>query len=852
MKHNQETQEKSIFEEVQERYSIIDVAEDLGINLHRVGRTYRAWSIANDGTGENAFTAYHHSNTWYDFKLEIGGDITDLVAFMKYDGDKKQALRELLPDYTPIIDRYFHQRKSFEERTAFLIETLNSEKRTPFVQIAWDYLISRGITPDYIKATKIGYSHNSGGRLFIPYLDINGKNIVYFITRRLPNDNGEENEKEAKYMKASLQDYPFLQNKPWGLHTLNRGRDELFITEGQFDAMHLDQAGASVLAPNGKTFGDNWNEVINHAKDFKHVILAFDNDKDGQEAQFNAAKLLLKHHIPFFCADFLGKDIAEFFQHGGRFDTLLNSTHDGRIWIARKFTEGKRFEALSVKEKNELMQEFKDTMCEIGLSSDSSDIVQILYNVEHFFPKDWLKEVKKNAVKGPDEMELAERVIERYGIKYDDRTGAYKYRKDGCWEHITDNEVKNFVIRVIGKKCTAYRMAAVARVVKSIAQAHDLITKLDRQPVFSMRNGTLHFNYNDGSVELMPHSALDFVTTQAKYSYIPNAKSKIFLKALNEIFDGNEDSITTLQEFFGYVFLNDCRYHTALVQLGVGGNGKSVITEVLSALVGGLNDEGRGLVSHTMLSKFSKDFRLMNLKNSWVNISSETDIRVDGAEANFKLITAGETVEDSYKGKDPVNFVPRTKLIVNCNEFPLFRDKSRGLTRRLLFLDFPVNFVKNPREGCNEKQLDPNLVERITSNQQEMAGILNWALDGLKRILQNKGFTITASQKKVMNKFDRFNDPTLCFMEDNADFLFNSEGEGEDIQRTTLYAKFKEWLIEMGEQLKSARAFYHALENIMRAKGSTLETHQVHGLGVFIRLGKKPLDLGYFDSDKAA
>ena len=57
-------QEKNIFQEVQERYDILDVAANLGIDLRRVGSTYRAGSIALDGGGENAFTVYPDSNTW--------------------------------------------------------------------------------------------------------------------------------------------------------------------------------------------------------------------------------------------------------------------------------------------------------------------------------------------------------------------------------------------------------------------------------------------------------------------------------------------------------------------------------------------------------------------------------------------------------------------------------------------------------------------------------------------------------------------------------------------------------------------------------------------------------------------
>ena len=94
------TEERNIFKEIQDRHEILKVAQDLGIRLRQVGNSYRADSIAGTGDGKDAFSVYPKDNTWYDFMLKIGGDITDLVAHVKYNGDKGAALRELMPEWT--------------------------------------------------------------------------------------------------------------------------------------------------------------------------------------------------------------------------------------------------------------------------------------------------------------------------------------------------------------------------------------------------------------------------------------------------------------------------------------------------------------------------------------------------------------------------------------------------------------------------------------------------------------------------------------------------------------------------------------------------------------------------------
>ena len=359
-------------------------------------------------------------------------------------------------------------------------------------------------------------------------------------------------------------------------------------------------------------------------------------------------------------------------------------------------------------------------------------------------------------------------------------------------------------------------------------------------PCLSFKNGTLVFDYKNGTVRFREHSPEDYVTVQTGYNYNPEAKSKIFLQALRVIFDGNEDSVLTLQEFYGYSLLNDCRFHKALFNLGCGGNGKSVVTEVLRAMLGGMDELGNTLVSSVPLDKMGKDFRAMVLKHSWVNISSETDSSVAGIEARLKILTSGEPIEDSYKNKDPILFFSRAKSITNCNTFPHFSDRSRGLERRCLFLEFPMNFVDDPTPGTNERKIDPNLISSIIENPEELAGIFNWALEGLFRILRNNGFTVTETQKRLMREFMRFNNPVLDFVEDNQNTLYDENGKGKEVKRTDLYLRFKNWVIENCEEMLSARRFYHLLTNTIKGLSSTIKQIQRHGEGFFFEFGQRP------------
>ena len=82
----------NVFQAVQEKFSIVAVAQDLGLSIRRIGGSYRADSIDPAGGGENALALNTSTNSWFDFKLGIGGDITALVAHVKFGGSMKEAL----------------------------------------------------------------------------------------------------------------------------------------------------------------------------------------------------------------------------------------------------------------------------------------------------------------------------------------------------------------------------------------------------------------------------------------------------------------------------------------------------------------------------------------------------------------------------------------------------------------------------------------------------------------------------------------------------------------------------------------------------------------------------------------
>ena len=250
---------------------------------------------------------------------------------------------------------------------------------------------------------------------------------------------------------------------------------------------------------------------------------------------------------------------------------------------------------------------------------------------------------------------------------------------------------------------------------------------------------------------------------------------------------------------------------------GGGSNGKGVFFNVISAALGGIGQDGRGYVSMSEPAKWNKDFRLMSLRHSWLNISSDTEQDLRGSEGIFKKVVAGETLEDSYKHKDPIPFRTRTKLMMACNYFPTVNDTSDGFMRRWLIVELPMRYVdeENLRPNTNDRVLDPFLEDKL---MKELPGIFNWILEGLQRLIKQKKFTKTKEHDRLIREFRSVNNPLYSFVEENEEVFKGSE-LGHQIERRNIFAVFAQWA-ELNKIIPMpANRFYSNIKSVFANVG---------------------------------
>ncbi|WP_394900132.1 DNA primase family protein [Clostridium butyricum] len=299
------------------------------------------------------------------------------------------------------------------------------------------------------------------------------------------------------------------------------------------------------------------------------------------------------------------------------------------------------------------------------------------------------------------------------------------------------------------------------------------------------------------------------------FEYDPNAKCDKFLKFIADITENDSQLIALLQEIVGYCLTAETRAEKGFYFYGSGSNGKSLLTKIITELVGKMN------ISNESINGMSRRFGLQSLIGKTVNISAENELK-DGKAVNtenMKALISGDNVTIDIKHKEPIEYKPICKLIFLVNSLPNTTDVTHGYFRKILIVPFNKKF-----EGTNK---DVNLFEKIKAN--EMPGILNWALEGLKRLKDNNyQFTESNAVNKLMDKYQKDQNPVISFVED----MIVADEENK-ISKKELINKYYTWVRQQGIDDKNSTSnqkFWKMLEAALNKLNIHIEEKKVRGI----------------------
>ncbi|MDH7912322.1 phage/plasmid primase, P4 family [Winogradskyella sp. SYSU M77433] len=270
--------------------------------------------------------------------------------------------------------------------------------------------------------------------------------------------------------------------------------------------------------------------------------------------------------------------------------------------------------------------------------------------------------------------------------------------------------------------------------------------------LINLKNGT--FEINAEGTLIRPFNPNDFITYQLPFDYNPDAEAPIFKNYLNEVLPDIERQ-NVLAEFLGFLFIkhnsNRLKEEKALILYGGGANGKSVFFQVVSALLGDENTSNYSLQSLTNENGY---FRA-KIANKLVNYASEINGKLESSI--FKQLVSGEPVEARLPYGEPFTLKQYAKLIFNCNDLPKEVEQTNAYFRRFLIIPFDVTIPP-------EKQ-DKSLHNKII--ETELSGVFNWVLEGLNRLLAQKGFSKCTAAEEAVADYKTQSDSVKMFIDEN-------------------------------------------------------------------------------------
>jgi putative DNA primase/helicase len=149
----------------------------------------------------------------------------------------------------------------------------------------------------------------------------------------------------------------------------------------------------------------------------------------------------------------------------------------------------------------------------------------------------------------------------------------------------------------------------------------------------------------------------------------------------------------------------------------------------------------------------------------------------------LNAIISGETVMVERKHKAAFAYEPICKLIWAMNDLPRVSDANNGVFRRVKVVPFP---------DLPEAARRPELGEAIKG---EGPAILNWALDGLRRLRARGRFAIPQAVAGATQEFVRQNDIVGQFVAEccltGADLATYSD---------PLYQRYRDWCLAHGHR----------------------------------------------------
>lgn len=401
---------------------------------------------------------------------------------------------------------------------------------------------------------------------------------------------------------------------------------------------------------------------------------------------------------------------------------------------------------------------------------------------------------------------------EKYFFQYDHEDGLYKVISANQIMQLISSrmlEVSRDIGELAGleKQRTDRVLSAVIAHLRGIAE---------RRGAFTNRPRAIHlFNCMlvliDGCVVQEAFSPKFFSRNRSPISYVPDSIPSRFIREFLQMAISKEDAVL-LQKLAGQCLLGENLTQRLLIMDGSGGRGKSTASEILQGLVGRQN------ITQLRSAHLGERFELYRYLSRTLLVGVDVDsgfLSSKGAPV-IKGLVGGDWFDAEQKngiGSFPLQ--GKFNIVMTSNS--RLRVKLQGdvgaWKRRLLIIRFAM-----PPPGKKIPCFGELLIK------DEGPGILNWALDGLKMLLQDIEKTgdiqLAPDQEDIVDSLLAESDSLRFFLRDNV-----KPQKGGDLTVAEIMQSYAHYCPDHGWEPLAEGVITHQLPTLMLELFKTPRSH---------------------------
>ncbi len=595
--------------------------------------------------------------------------------------------------------------------------------------------------------------------------------LVYQVVRFLPKDFRQRRpdpEKPGQWIWNLDQTKKVLYHLPEVRRACKSGQ-LVVIVEGEKDVETLRSAGfVATCNPGG---AGKWSDDFSESLRGVDVAIIPDSDSPGEDhAELVAGKLHgIAKSIRIVALPITDgqpvKDVTDFLSEGGTREELLKLISETPI--------------KSLPEENLASRS----------ESEASSALEEKYGQPFYLNKD-------GAISSINQAFWAALYAEENVVLYEpDEQAFYRYNPStGIYEVESADAIKT---AISSRLLEASRQADAFALQKfrTSAGLDSIVSHLrglvEKRGAFTERRKTIHLangvvDFSSGKAQLLPFSPEYRARNRSPIPFDPNAKCERFLNEL-VIPAVHPEEVELLQKFAGMLLLGDNRAQRVVILDGEGGRGKTQFANVLRDIIGTAN------VTQLRTEQLGGRFEIFRFlkKSLLVGLDVKPDFLSTKGASVIKALVGGDWFDAEQKGGTG-SFQVQGNFNILITSNSRLRVRLEGdisaWKRRLVIIRF-----QGPPPVLKIADFARYLIEK------EGPGILNWALLGAKKLLEEipdsgGNLVLTPRQCGIVDSLLAESESLRHFLKDKLEKTSLSDvTRSELIEAYAAYCPDKKW-----------------------------------------------------------